>query len=280
MLVLSNFGRMRNLTVDGAVVGRELDPLFPAGGPPDQSYGSIMVVIATDAPLLSSQLSRLRPARRPRPGPGRLPRRLDQRRDHHRLQHRQPHAPYRRSSRSKFLNLKFVADACINPLYEAAIEATEEAVLNAIFCSSGMTGRQGRVAPAIPAEEVLEVLPHPWQRSPEMLVIENDNFSKHNPHWQFTLGPDSYETKDTPKRVEVIKAALAADPALRVHQGPRASPSATSRGCTPTTTTSRPSARASTTRPRRSTPTCSRAQGRGCPSGSTPCGAVSGAPTR
>jgi acetoin utilization deacetylase AcuC-like enzyme len=44
-----------------------------------------------------------------------------------------------------------------------------------------------------------------------MLVIENENFSKHNPHWTFTLGPDTYETRDTPKRVEVIKAALAAD---------------------------------------------------------------------
>jgi len=44
-----------------------------------------------------------------------------------------------------------------------------------------------------------------------MLVIENDNFGKHNPHWKFTLGPESYETKDTPRRVEVIKAALQAD---------------------------------------------------------------------
>jgi len=47
-----------------------------------------------------------------------------------------------------------------------------------------------------------------------MLVIENDNFSKHNPHWKFTLGPDTYETRDTPRRVEVIKEALAADPSF------------------------------------------------------------------
>ena len=45
-----------------------------------------------------------------------------------------------------------------------------------------------------------------------MLVIENDNFSKHNPHWVFTLGPDTYETRDTPRRVEVIRSALAAAP--------------------------------------------------------------------
>jgi acetoin utilization deacetylase AcuC-like enzyme len=47
-----------------------------------------------------------------------------------------------------------------------------------------------------------------------MLVIENDNFSKHNPHWKFTLGPDTYETRDTPRRVEVIRQALEADPAF------------------------------------------------------------------
>ena len=44
-----------------------------------------------------------------------------------------------------------------------------------------------------------------------MLIIENDNYSRHNPHWKFTLGPETYETRDTPRRVEVIKEALAAD---------------------------------------------------------------------
>jgi acetoin utilization deacetylase AcuC-like enzyme len=44
-----------------------------------------------------------------------------------------------------------------------------------------------------------------------MLVIEKKNFSLHNPSWKFTLGPETYETKDTPKRVEAIKKALAAE---------------------------------------------------------------------
>ena len=44
-----------------------------------------------------------------------------------------------------------------------------------------------------------------------MLVIEKKNFSLHNPSWKFTLGPETYETKDTPKRVEAIKNALAAE---------------------------------------------------------------------
>ena len=44
-----------------------------------------------------------------------------------------------------------------------------------------------------------------------MLVIEKSNFSLHNPSWKFTLGPETYETKDTPHRVEVIKKALTSD---------------------------------------------------------------------
>lgn len=48
-----------------------------------------------------------------------------------------------------------------------------------------------------------------------MIVIEKYNDSLHNPHWKFQLGPDAYETKDTPLRVEVIKKALREDPRFR-----------------------------------------------------------------
>ena len=44
-----------------------------------------------------------------------------------------------------------------------------------------------------------------------MRVIEKSNYSLHNPTWRFTLGPETYETKDTPRRVEAIKTALGAD---------------------------------------------------------------------
>jgi L-aminopeptidase/D-esterase-like protein len=43
-------------------------------------------------------------------------------------------------------------------MYEAVIEATEEAVLNAMFCSVGATGRDGRAAPPIPQEQVRDLL--------------------------------------------------------------------------------------------------------------------------
>ena len=156
VLVLSNFGRMVNLTIDGCVAGRHLDPLFPKEGRRENSYGSAIVVVATDAPLLASQLSRL--SKRAALGLGRVG-------SHAASTSGEIVIAFSTANRTprsaavpeRFLNIKFIADPFINPLYEAAIEATEEAVLNAIFCSNGMTGRQQRTAPAIPEDKVDEI---------------------------------------------------------------------------------------------------------------------------
>ena len=156
-LVLSNFGRMVNLTVDGSVVGRDLDNTFPRETRRQNSYGSVIVVLATDAPLLSSQLNRI--ARRAALGLGRAGSHAASTSGEIIIAFSTANRTPRASALpSKFLNLKFVSDSFINGLYEAAIEATEEAVLNAIFCSNGMTGRLGRGAPAIPQQDVLEIL--------------------------------------------------------------------------------------------------------------------------
>ena len=45
-----------------------------------------------------------------------------------------------------------MADHAINPLYEATVDATEEAILNALFAAETVTGRQGRVVPGLPHE--------------------------------------------------------------------------------------------------------------------------------
>lgn len=156
VLVLSNFGNMRNLTIEGLVVGRELDKMFSKTRR-KHSYGSIIVVVATDAPLLSSQLNRI--SKRAALGLGRVG----------------SHAGYtsgeiiiafstgNRTPREEYgktghLTMKFITDSHLNPMYEAVIEATEEAVLNAMFCSGGMKGRDGNESAAIPHEKVLELL--------------------------------------------------------------------------------------------------------------------------
>lgn len=157
VLVLSNFGRLRNLTIGGRVVGRDLDPLFPHDARRERSGGSIIVVIATDVPLLSSQLDNL--AKRSALGLGRTGSYAASTSGDILIAfstaNRSPR-PVRTSAR--FTHIRCIADPHVDTLYEAVIEATEEAVLNAIFCSNGMDGRQGRVCPAIPQDKIIQIL--------------------------------------------------------------------------------------------------------------------------
>lgn len=167
VLVLSNFGRMRNLTVQGAVVGAYLDARMPREGRRENSYGSVIVVVATDAPLLSSQLSRL--ARRAALGLGRVGSYAASSSGEICLAFSTGNRLLRRSRGSvRHRTMRFLADTHINPLYEAVIECTEEAVLNAIFHSGGMSGRDGHRSPAIPVDLVLEALTlSPLTKEPE-----------------------------------------------------------------------------------------------------------------
>ncbi|MDZ7820518.1 MAG: P1 family peptidase [Candidatus Marinimicrobia bacterium] len=157
VLVLSNFGKMRNLTIDGAVAGRELDKEFETAGRRERAEGSVIAVVATDIPLISSQLNLV--AKRAALGLGRTGSYAASSSGEIVIAfstgNRKPR-PSRTGAR--FIHLKCISEYHINHLYEAVIEATEEAVLNAIFCSGGMNGRQQRWCPPIPHERVVEIL--------------------------------------------------------------------------------------------------------------------------
>ena len=156
-LLLSNFGRLVNLTIDGSVVGRELDAQYPDEGRRRNSYGSAIVVLATDVPLLSHQLGRI--AKRAALGLGRVGSHAASTSGEIVIAFTTANRVPRTTTQSgKFRSLRFVPDAHIDVLYEAAVEATEEAALNAIFCSKGMDGRLDRQAPALPLETVIELL--------------------------------------------------------------------------------------------------------------------------
>jgi L-aminopeptidase/D-esterase-like protein len=154
---MSNCGRMRNLTIDGRVVGRRLDGQFPTEGRRTASYGSVITVVATDVPMLSSQLSQV--AKRAALGLGRVGSYAASSSGEIVVAFSTANRVPRSSAEpSRFRTLRFVADNHINTMYEAVIEATEEAVLNSIFCSVGVIGRDGREAPAIPQQATLELL--------------------------------------------------------------------------------------------------------------------------
>lgn len=157
VLVLSNFGKMRNLTIDGGVVGKQLDKEFAYEGRREMSEGSVIVVVATDVPLISSQLNRL--AKRAALGLGRVGSYAASTSGEIIIAFSTGNRKPRPSpSSSNFISLKCISDFHINEVYEAVVEATEEAVLNAIFCSNGMNGRLQRWCPAVPHDRVLEIL--------------------------------------------------------------------------------------------------------------------------
>lgn len=156
VLVLSNFGRMRNLTVSGAVVGRALDRLLPREGRRYASAGSAIVVVATDAPMRSGQLSRL--AKRAALGLGRVGSFAATASGEFVLAFSTRNRIRREQHGKSYHTLRFISDHRLNAFYEAVIEATEEAALNAIFCSPGMSGRDGASCPAVPTEEILRLV--------------------------------------------------------------------------------------------------------------------------
>jgi D-aminopeptidase len=140
-LVLANFGVARQLRVDGVPVGRLLEPPAPARPRP---AGSCIVVLATDAPLVPAQLERL--ARRAGLGLARTGSVA-----HHGSGEIFVAFSCRRGEAS-------LPDRELNPLFAAAVDATEDAVLNALWAAPDVAGRGGRVVYGLPHEPVLELL--------------------------------------------------------------------------------------------------------------------------
>ncbi|HRF47282.1 MAG TPA: P1 family peptidase [Anaerolineales bacterium] len=168
VLVLSNFGRREHLVINGVPVGRSLVDWRPPHSEvnPDGLGSSIIIVVATDAPLPPRQLERLcvraggglarvgglvsttsgdfaiafSTTNRTAHDPGALV--LDQR------QVAEAVAPCQPES----------AMPAINYLFQATLEATEEAILNSMFAAETLVGRDGHVRHALPLDEVLRLL--------------------------------------------------------------------------------------------------------------------------
>ncbi len=144
VLVLANFGRRDQLRIDGVPVGRLLGDR-EAG--PDHQDGSVIVVLATDAPLSCRQLRRVL------------------RRTTHGLARTGSIA----ASGSGDFAIGFSTcrgqgerglpdEAILNHFFLAAVEATEEAVINALFTAPTVVGRDGNVRYGLPVERVLQFM--------------------------------------------------------------------------------------------------------------------------
>jgi D-aminopeptidase len=150
VLLLSNHGCRERLSIDGVPVGREITDLMPL----EHREGSCVVVLATDAPLSSRQCTRL--ARRCALGlgqtgsyaadgsgeivvafttAGRVPRGV-----------------------SRPLSRETLPDEVMTELFEAAVDATAEAVVNSLCMAVTVEGRNGNVAHALPLDRLCEIM--------------------------------------------------------------------------------------------------------------------------
>ena len=155
VLVQSNFGGI--LQVLGAPVGRELDQYAFRGasnGGADDGDGSIMIVVATDAPLSDRNLERL--ASRAMLGLSRTGSAASNGSGDYVLAFSTA-AEVRRAWDAPRLTTTELANEAMSALFQGVVEATEEAILNSLFMATTTTGN-GRTVGAIPLDRVREVL--------------------------------------------------------------------------------------------------------------------------
>ena len=171
VLVQANFGRRRRFSVTGVPVGQILTgdvvPLpsdVVAPRPPVEGAGSVIVIIATDAPLLPHQCARL--AQRATIGIGRLGGAGENSSGDLFLcfatGNRGLPPPDDGQEHPRLKALTMFNDDNIDDLFYAVIEATEEAVLNAMLAAQTMTGRDGITVHALPHDELVRVLRTGW----------------------------------------------------------------------------------------------------------------------
>ena len=151
VLVMSNFGKMHNLRVAGLPLGEVLAEQLRDLPKRQMSYGSIIAVVATDAPLNSQQLSRL--CKRVGLGIGRVGSYAAHGSGEIVVAFSTANVIPRRT-RKMVYKMKVLLDQRLDPLYEAVMEATEESILNSMCMATAMSGVHGHQVPALPLDEV------------------------------------------------------------------------------------------------------------------------------
>jgi D-aminopeptidase len=156
VLVQCNYGSRQNFRVAGIPVGREIKAEDPYAFAPDDitERGSIIVIVATDAPLLPHQLKRL--ARRVSLGLGR---------DGSISGNGSGDIFIAFSTANQgaaavdhMVDLKMFPNDMLNPVFAATVEATEEAIINAMVAATSMTGIENHHVTALPHEQLRAVL--------------------------------------------------------------------------------------------------------------------------
>lgn len=158
VLVQTNFGGV--LSIDGVPVGIELGKHYLKGAAdkgnasgPDKADGSIIIVVATDAPLDHRQLNRI--AARTMSGLARTGSSMTNGSGDYAIAFSTVN---RINSEDRKRSIEILGNDAMSPLFQAVIEATEEAILNSLFKATSVTGKDNRTIEALPLDRVRELL--------------------------------------------------------------------------------------------------------------------------
>ena len=159
VLVQTNHGDRNDLRVNGYPVGKKINKeVVPLPWEDSQSGGSIIVIIATDAPLISCQCKRL--AHRAAIGTGKVGG----------IGHNGSgdiflafstgnHIPVEIEN---LMSLQMIPHHNLNPFFYAVIETVEESILNSLTAAQTITGYHGRTAYELPGNQLQSMLKH-WE---------------------------------------------------------------------------------------------------------------------
>ena len=156
VLVQANHGRRGDLRIAGAPIGQQLEDRRLGGDGDSEESGSIIIVIATDAPLLPHQLKRL--ARRAALGLARMGSTAGNGSG-------DIFVAFSTANRAApgtadLALAEFMGNAALDPLFEAVVQATEEAIVNALVAGRDMAGTEGHHVLALPHAELTALLSH------------------------------------------------------------------------------------------------------------------------
>jgi D-aminopeptidase len=152
VLVQANYGGREGLTIAGVPVGREITDLMPKRVAADT--GSIIVVVATDAPLLPHQLKRV--VKRAALGIAKNGGIGGNSSGDIFIAFSTANAGA--GKEAAMANLKMLPNDRINPIFLATVQATEEAIINAMIAAETMTGVDGNTVYALPHDRLKEVM--------------------------------------------------------------------------------------------------------------------------
>ncbi len=157
VLVQANFGSRRELTIAGVPVGKELASLPGRGDVVSDGSreGSIIVVVATDAPFLPNQLERL--ARRVPMGIARVGGTAANGSGDLFVAFSTAN-PGAALAGGGVVDLQMLPNGDMSPFFTATIEAVEESIVNALVAAETMTGYNGATAIALPHDRLQEIL--------------------------------------------------------------------------------------------------------------------------